>query len=100
MVSNHFPALYAHRLSWLLLIVLVIAGVAVRHVLNVRWSLPQWKPILAGVVAASLLSLWAIMNFGAFPDSPASALPTGPIALEDVRHIIDRRCSVCPTGAR
>lgn len=95
MVSNHFPALYGHRLSWLLLIVLVIAGVAVRHVLNVRWSLPRWKPILAGVVTASVLSLWAIMTFGALPDNSASATPTGPIAFADVRHIIDRRCSVC-----
>ena len=95
MVSNHFPSLYGHRLSWLLLIVLVMAGVAVRHVLNVRWSLPRWKPVLAGVITASVLSLWAIMRFGVLPEASASAVPTGPIAFADVRHIIDRRCSVC-----
>jgi uncharacterized membrane protein len=95
MVSNHFPALYGHRLNWLLLIVLVVAGVAVRHVLNIRWNLPGWKPILAGVIAASVVSLWAIMKFGAQPAAAALIAPTGPVTFADVRHIIDRRCAVC-----
>jgi uncharacterized membrane protein len=95
MVSNHFPSIYGHRLNWLLLIVLVIAGVAVRHVLNVRWTLPSWKPILASVMIASVLSLWAIMRFGGLSATSAAAVPAGPVDFADVRHIIDRRCSVC-----
>ncbi|HEY3745059.1 MAG TPA: urate hydroxylase PuuD, partial [Gemmatimonadaceae bacterium] len=95
MVSNHFPALYGHRLNWLLLIVLVIAGVAVRHVLNIRWNLPAWKPILAGVITASVLSLWAIMKFGTASAVAQSSAPTGPVTFAEVRHIIDRRCAVC-----
>ena len=95
MVSNHFPALYGHRLNWLLMIVLVIAGAAVRHVLNMRWTLPAWKPILTGVILASVLSLWAIMKFGAVPEVSAMAAVTGPVTLADARHIIDRRCAVC-----
>lgn len=94
MVSNHFSAVYGHRLSWLLLLVIVAAGVAVRHVLNIRWVFPQWKPALTGVIAASVLSLWAIMRFGAAP-LPAQAIATGPVTFEEVRHVIDRRCAVC-----
>ena len=103
MVSNHFPALYGHRLNWLLMIVLVAGGAAVRHVLNLRWTLPQWKPVLGSVIVASVLSLWAIMEFGTAAPSVASVDPHTPTTFADVRHIIDRRCSVChserPTDA-
>jgi uncharacterized membrane protein len=94
MVSNHFPAVYGSRLNWLLLIVLVIGGAAVRHVLNVRWTLPRWKPALAGTIMATVLSLWAIMTLGNASQA-ASPAPTGPVTFADVRHIIDRRCAVC-----
>src|SRR6478672_1292510 len=88
MVSNHFPAIYGHRLNWLLLIVLVAAGAAVRHVLNVRWTLPQWKPALAGIIASSVLLLWAILRFGSAPVT-TSVASTGPVSFEEVRHVID-----------
>ena len=94
MVSNHFPALYSHRLNWLLLLVLVAAGAGVRHVLNVRWTLPQWKPVLAGFIGSSILLLWVILKFGAASASPAIAA-AGPVTFEDARHVIDRRCAVC-----
>jgi uncharacterized membrane protein len=94
MVSNHFPALYGHRLNWLLLLVLVAAGAGVRHVLNVRWTLSQWKQALAGVIACSVLLLWAILRFGNAPVA-AAATSTGPVSFEEARHVIDRRCAVC-----
>ena len=75
MVSNHFPALYGHRFNWLLLLVLVAAGAGVRHVLNVRWTLPQWKPMLAAFMASSVVLLWAIMKFGAPAAPPPSRQP-------------------------
>jgi len=94
MMSNHFPAMYGHRLNWLLLLVIVALGAAVRHVLNVRWTWRSWKPALAGITAAGLLSLWAIMKFGAAEPAFAAA-SAGPVTFEDARHIIDRRCAVC-----
>ena len=94
MVSNHFPAVYSHRYNWLLLLVLVAIGAGVRYVLNVRWIMPQWKPVLATFIVSSVLLLWAIMKFGSVPVSPAMAT-TGPVTFEDARHVIDRRCAVC-----
>lgn len=95
MVSNHFPALYGHGLSWLILLVLVALGAGVRHVLNVRWTMPSWKPALAGVIAAGILSLWAIVTFGNAPLPVVSEVSATPVTFADARHIIDRRCAVC-----
>ena len=52
---------YAHRWNWLLLLVLVAAGAAVRHVLNVRFTYPRWKPALAATLAGSAGALAALL---------------------------------------
>ena len=95
MVSNHFPSIYGHRLSWLLLLVLVAAGAAVRYVLNMRWTFAGWVPLLAGTIAVSMLLLWGIMRFGAPPAPEFAPSTAGPVSFEDARHVIDRRCAVC-----
>jgi uncharacterized membrane protein len=95
MVSSHFPTVYSHRLSWLLLLVIVAAGTGVRHVLNIRWTFPPWKLALTGTIAASVLALWSVLHFGATLGSISPAIASGPVTFEDARHIIDRRCAVC-----
>jgi uncharacterized membrane protein len=98
MVSNHFSGIYGHRLSWLLLLLLVAAGVAVRHVLNVRWKFQQWKAALAATIAVSVMALYAVMSFGAATGSNAvenSSASSAPVTFEEARHVIDRRCAAC-----
>jgi uncharacterized membrane protein len=95
MVSNHFSSIYASRYSWLLLLVIVAGGVAVRHVLNVRWTFAAWKPALAGAIGATVIAMWATLNVGSAGSSTAVAAVTGPVSFEDARHIVDRRCAVC-----
>jgi len=95
MLASHFPAVYGHRLSWMLLVVLAAAGAAVRHVLNIRWSFASWKPALAATIAASVMVIWLLLSSG---NPTAMGTPDeAPVAVEfaDVRHVIDRRCSVC-----
>lgn len=93
MLSSHFSSLYAHRLNWLLLLIVTVAGAAVRYVLNMRWTYASWKPALALTIAASMLLLWGVMQIG--PAPVALAQTSGPVTFEDARHIIDRRCAVC-----
>jgi uncharacterized membrane protein len=95
MVSNHFPSVYGHSLSWLLLLVLCVAGAAVRHVLNLRWTYPRWKPALAGVIAGSVAILYVLMHITFTPTSTAAVLSTAPVSFADARHVIDRRCAAC-----
>jgi uncharacterized membrane protein len=95
MVSNHFPSVYGHSLNWLPLLVLCAAGAAVRHVLNLRWTYPRWKPALAGVIAGSAAILYGLMHVTVTRSDGAAAASTGPVTFADARHVIDRRCVVC-----
>jgi uncharacterized membrane protein len=98
MVSSHFPTMYGHRWNWVILIVIVVAGAAVRHLLNIRWVFPQWKPALAVTMVASVGVLYALMVQPASITRSASAgAVTAPaiVTFADVRHVIDRRCAAC-----
>ncbi|HEY3257772.1 MAG TPA: urate hydroxylase PuuD, partial [Gemmatimonadaceae bacterium] len=95
MVSNHFPSLYGHRWSWLLLLVLCIAGAAVRHVLNLRWTYPRWKPALAATITVSVVALYALLHVGAASTQPGTVALNAPVNFAEARHVIDRRCSAC-----
>ena len=93
MMASHFPALYGSRLSWLLLLVLVASGAAVRHVLNIRYTWRPWELALAATMMIGAVAVYSIMRLGAAPavvDSPAA-----PVTFAEVRSIIDRRCTAC-----
>ena len=94
MVSNHFPTVYGHRWNWLLLLVIVASGAAVRHVLNVRFSYPQWKPALAATMTVSVALLYSIMSLAgataatAGESASAVASITGQtITFAEARHV-------------
>jgi uncharacterized membrane protein len=57
MVSSHYPSLYFHRHSWVVLLVVVATGATVRHIMNVRYTFAAWKLALSAtiLVAAGLL---------------------------------------------
>jgi uncharacterized membrane protein len=97
MVSNHFPALYGHRWNWLVLFVLIAIGVLVRHVLNIRFTFPAWRPALAASLGGGTLALFVLLRMGRETPIVAAAAEPLPdqVAFADVRHVIDRRCAVC-----
>jgi uncharacterized membrane protein len=102
MVSNHFPSVYGHRWNWLLLLVIIIAGAAVRHVLNVRFTYSNWKPALAATMVVSVAVLYALLvapvtsrTSGSESASAVASVAGRTITFADARHVIDRRCAVC-----
>ena len=101
MLISHFPGVYGSRLNWLLLLVLIGAGAAVRHVLNIRFTFPAWRPALAGTIVGSVLALLAIIRFGsvAVPVGGGGAGSSARVTFTEVRHIIDRRCAVCHSAS-
>jgi uncharacterized membrane protein len=99
MVSGHFPALYSHRWNWVILLVIVGGGAAIRHALNIRFTTPNWVPRLAATIAATVAALWLLV---ALPAESASRPVIGSAAgvpmqvtFADARHVIDRRCGAC-----
>lgn len=98
MLSIHFPSLYAHRLSWLLMLVVIASGAAVRHMLNIRFTYRYWAPALTAIVIAATVSLYALVRSRS-SNVPVSRLglvnPAAPVSFSDVQRIIDRRCAAC-----
>ena len=100
MVSVHFPTFYGHQYNWALLLVLVAAGAAVRHVMNVRFTFRWWGPALAATIVGSLLLIMAVAHLGVTRASRERATVQGTgagdsVDFADVRSIIDRRCVSC-----
>lgn len=97
MLSNHFSFVFDHRLNWVLLCCLVVAGASVRHLMITieRHQTAHWAfaPAIAGVVAAVALT---------WPTPPP--VDTSPrVAFSEANDIITRRCRRChsatPTDA-
>lgn len=100
MLSSHFPGLYGHALSWLILLVVIAAGAAVRHILNVRYTFGGWVPALVGTIAVALLALWLLARPAAPGERMAARGGGGSsaaheVTFAEVRPIIDRRCTAC-----
>ncbi|HEX6250993.1 MAG TPA: urate hydroxylase PuuD, partial [Gemmatimonadaceae bacterium] len=96
MLSSHFPSFYGHRLSWLILLVLIAAGAAVRHLMNVRFTYRRWIPGLAATVAVGIAALYLLVNSpGGRGRGLAGVDPGGEVTFAEVRSVIDRRCTVC-----
>jgi uncharacterized membrane protein len=97
MVSSHFPSLYGQVWNWLILLVLVATGAAVRHMMNVRFTYRRWVPALAATVGTASVALYLLVAHG---DNRATASPvalaaTDSVTFADVRTVIDRRCAAC-----
>ena len=100
MLSNHFPGVYAHRWSWLLLLVLIAIGAGVRHILNIRFTYRPWVPALATTMAIGFFVLLVAgrpnRSMGG-SSRPAGA--TAETSFEEARSIIDRRCTACHSAS-
>ena len=99
MLSNHFPGVYGHRYSWQLMLVLIAIGAAVRHILNIRFTFPRWRPVLALTLSAGFAVLFvagrASDGIGLAANSLDAANLPAEVSFADVRSIIDRRCAAC-----
>jgi uncharacterized membrane protein len=99
MLISHFPGIYGSRLNWLLLLLLIAAGAAVRHVLNIRFTFPAWRPVLAATIVASVVALIVILRAGSAGNAVAASDASGPVSFTQARHVIDRRCAACHSAA-
>ena len=92
MISNHYPMTYSHPHGWLVLAVIMLAGVLLRQffVLRHRGQARPWLPA-AGV---ALLAGVAVALAPHGHDATGSA-----VAFAQVRSIVDARCIACHAAA-
>lgn len=95
MVTGHFSGLYSDPRPWIPLALVIAGGVAVRHVLNIRFAFAAWRPLMAVTLLATVGGLYATLRAGATARPSAIVSPSTPVTFADVRRVIDKRCTVC-----
>ena len=92
MLSSHFPGTYASPVNWLVLLLLCVAGGAVRHAMIGRGAGARWALVPAA------LALAGAMFFSAPRGAAARVTPTASAAVPTfaaVRVVIAQRCQSC-----
>ena len=90
MISPHYPMLYQHRLNWLVLLLMALAGALIRqffvlrHLGRSNWVLPA-----GGILALGLLVLLAVPR--ADPRFATSEVP----AFAEIQTIAASHCAQC-----
>lgn len=92
MLSNHYGMLHQHAQNWVVLSVLMIAGVAIRVFFVRRHKgVDSW-----GAVALALALLAGLVAWMA-PNSQA-AVGAVPVSLGQVQAVVAQRCAACHSG--
>ena len=90
MISNHYPMTYSHPYGWLVLGVIMLAGVLIRQFFVLRhkgrtlWLLPALSVLLLIGVAVVLA-----------PVPVATPAASTPVTFAQLKTVIDARCVAC-----
>lgn len=88
MISNHYPMTYGNTHGWLVLAVLMLAGVLIRQffVLRHRGQQKWWLPLTGAALILALIVLMA----------PKGIDTSGKkISFAEAKQVIDQRCVTC-----
>ena len=88
MTSNHYAMTYSHEYNWLILIAISLAGALVRVYFVARHK-GSASPI--PVILAVLL----LMAVAAAIAPRTTAASAGPVTLDMIRPVVQRRCTTC-----
>jgi uncharacterized membrane protein len=99
MLSSHFPATYASDHNWLVLLLLMLAGAAARHVMIGSGPRASWAAAPAAAAVAAVVTIAG----GGTPRPAPAATPDAAPSFAAVRATINERCLSChsrfPTDA-
>ena len=112
MLSNHYSFTYSHPQNWLVLVVMMFAGAAIRQFFVMRHGYKlgrnphPWKYAAVGLIAIVAVLVWlrpapqAATAEAAPPPTTASAAPAlpaagGPISYKTLQPILAQRCYMC-----
>ena len=96
MLSNHYSFTYGHAYNWIVLILMMFAGAAIRQFFVMRHGYKlgrnshPWPYALTGVVVILAAIVWM--------KPPAVAAPVAsaaPVAFAQVQQVVSQRCFMC-----
>lgn len=88
MISNHYPMTYSHESGWLVLVLIMLAGVLIRQYFVLRHINKHklWLP-LAGMVLIIATIVWLMPR--------SSGATAGNISFLVIKPVIQQRCESC-----
>ena len=94
MLSNHYGMLYQGRYNWLVLVLLMLAGVLIRQFFLLRHKeVINWGWWAGGVAVILGTIVWLAPSPA--PRSATPAAPAGKVSFAQVKAIMDQRCVLC-----
>jgi uncharacterized membrane protein len=95
MVSNHYPSTFSHKQSWLVLLVIIAFGAAVRHILNIRFQFEGWVFALGSTIVVGVVALSVLLGVRFDSGASESSGPVEKVAFSRVAMVIQERCVPC-----
>jgi uncharacterized membrane protein len=96
MISNHYAITYNHPYNWLVLAVIMVAGVLIRHFFNLKHkSRIEWRYPAAGVALLLAVAVAISPKPIARSQTTASGAASGVANFARVQAVIAQRCTVC-----
>jgi uncharacterized membrane protein len=99
MLSNHYSFTYTHKYNWIVLLLIMLGGAAIRQffVMRHRFKLGNaGNPLpyaMVGVVVLGLSIVWMRPEPAAAPVAGAAAAQK--VAFGDVKKVLEQRCYMC-----
>jgi uncharacterized membrane protein len=99
MLSNHYSFTYTHKYNWIVLLLIMLGGAAIRQFFVVRHRFKlgnAGNPLpyaLVGIAVLGLTIVWMKPEPVAAPAVAAAAAPAVP--FKDVQKVLEQRCYMC-----
>ncbi|MBS0339498.1 MAG: urate hydroxylase PuuD [Proteobacteria bacterium] len=100
MLSNHYSFTYTHKYNWIVLLLIMLGGAAIRQFFVVRHRFKlgnAGNPLpyaMVGVVVLGLTLVWMRPEPAAAPVAGAEAA-TQKVAYGEVQKVLEQRCYMC-----
>lgn len=97
MLSNHYSFLYTHAHNWVVLILMMFAGAAIRQFFVMRhgWKLGRNRHpagyALVGIAVIIAVLVWLTPA----PRTEAARAPAAPVTYAQVQEVLQQRCVQC-----
>ena len=102
MLSNHYSFTYMHEHNWIVLLLIMLGGAAIRQffVVRHRFKLGNAKnPLPYAMAGIAVLGLTIVWMKPAPVAAPAASAAPAAVSFADVQKVLEQRCYMCHGAA-